>query len=79
MYLIILKENLFLRFAAERMSEEVIESLRGKVLEKEEKEDGQQWTPYNANMSMQGIKVRKEGHGQSGPFLQTSKCRLNAC
>merc|ERR1719209_456586 len=36
---------------------EVIESLRGKVLEKEEKEDGQQWTPYNANMSMQGIKV----------------------
>merc|ERR1719436_737930 len=37
--------------------EEVIESLRGKVLEKEEKEDGQEWTPYNANMSMQGIKV----------------------
>merc|ERR1719460_2348834 len=36
---------------------EVVESLRGKVLEKEEKEDGQQWTPYNANMSMQGIKV----------------------
>ena len=79
MYLIILRENLFLRFGAERMSEEVIESLRGKVLEKEEKEDGQQWTPYNANMSMQGIKVRKEGHGQSGPFLQTSKCRSNAC
>ena len=79
MHLIILKENQFLRFAAERMSEEVIESLRGKVLEKEEKEDGQQWTPYNANMSMQGIKVRKEGQRQSGPFLQTSKCRLNAC
>ena len=79
MYLIILRENLFLRFGAERMSEEVIESLRGKVLEKEEKEDGQQWTPYNANMSMQGIKVRNEGHGQSGPFLQTSKCRSNAC
>jgi len=41
--------------------EEVIESLRGKVLEKEEKDDGlghkMQWTPYNANMSMQGIKV----------------------
>ena len=33
--------------------------MRGKVLEKEEKEDGQQWTPYNANMSMQGIKVSK--------------------
>merc|ERR1712083_77902 len=46
------------RFSAERMSgAEVVESLRGKVLEKEEKEDGQQWTPYNANMSMQGIKV----------------------
>ena len=44
----------------ERMSSaEVVESLRGKVLEKEEKEDGQQWTPYNANMSMQGIKVRE--------------------
>ena len=37
---------------------EVVESLRGKVLEKEEKEDGQLWTPYNANMSMQGIKVK---------------------
>ena len=41
--------------------EEVIDSLRGKVLEKEEKDDGlghkMQWTPYNANMSMQGIKV----------------------
>merc|ERR1712055_533635 len=49
--------HFYKRFAAERMSEEVIESLRGKVLEKEEKEDGQQWTPYNANMSMQGIKV----------------------
>ena len=50
----------FPRFSAERMSgAEVVESLRGKVLEKEEKEDGQQWTPYNANMSMQGIKVSK--------------------
>ena len=41
--------------------EEVIDSLRGKVLEKEQKDDGlghkMQWTPYNANMSMQGIKV----------------------
>ena len=46
-------------YVADRMSSaEVVESLRGKVLEKEEKEDGQQWTPYNANMSMQGIKVR---------------------
>ena len=36
----------------------MVESLRGKVLEKEEKEDGQLWTPYNANMSMQGIKVK---------------------
>ena len=34
--------------------------MKSKVLEKEEKEDGQQWTPYNANMSMQGIKVRLE-------------------
>ena len=47
-------------YVADRMSSaEVVESLRGKVLEKEEKEDGQQWTPYNANMSMQGIKVRE--------------------
>ena len=44
-----------------------------KVLEKEEKEDGQRWTPYNANMSMQGIKVSEGRNGQSGPFLQTSK------
>ena len=50
-------------YVADRMSSaEVVESLRGKVLEKEEKEDGQQWTPYNANMSMQGIKVSKGGH-----------------
>ena len=50
-----------MRYLAERMSAaEVVESLRGKVLEKEEKEDGQQWTPYNANMSMQGIKARDD-------------------
>ena len=50
-----------MRYLPERMSAaEVVESLRGKVLEKEEKEDGQQWTPYNANMSMQGIKARDD-------------------
>ena len=78
----------------ERMSSaEVVESLRGKVLEKEEKEDGQQWTPYNANMSMQGIKVRGgisilTGHcldspnplpnGHGGNFFRRQKQCINA-
>ena len=44
-----------------------------KVLEKEEKEDGQRWTPYNANMSMQGIKVSEGRNGQCGPFYTDVK------
>merc|ERR1712080_535418 len=46
--------------------DEVISSLRGKVLKRPSKRigkekvrecDEEEWTPYNANMSMQGIKV----------------------
>ena len=39
-------------------SGEVLSSLRGKIIELPESKEKEEWTPFNGDMHMQGIKVR---------------------
>ena len=38
-------------------SGEVLSSLRGKIIELPESKEKEEWTPFNGEMHMQGIKV----------------------